>query len=354
MMARFLDRTRELHRPGLLAPWKEHFDRVFEILIELQRVHSKAELDLNNIEAVFTTFELGQTIRKLPGANDDFEGAVNSLKAIIAYTVEQSMRFPLDENKYIRAPYDYAEFAKFVKDFSRKNMEVGRGRIAVLTFNYDVGLEVGLSHQGINFDYCLDDSGGDAIKLLKLHGSVNWGRRIDGGAIIPMPMQKWFAVVQPAEFLEPDRKFLTVSVGAQIAPFMRRELQVEVDETPVIVPPGLFKNEYQGSISRVWQQAAKELEEAEEIIVIGYSLPETDFFFRNLFALGTVGRKFIRRFAVVNPDESGTTEQRFRSLLGPGTKDRFDYLPCKFADVITEMRNWYNAQPPRVIRIRDL
>jgi hypothetical protein len=47
--------------------------------------------------------------------------------------------------------------------------------------------------------------------------------------------------------------------------------------------------------------------EAQEIIVIGYSLPETDFFFRNLFALGTVGRKFIRRFAVVNPDWSGLT-----------------------------------------------
>lgn len=123
MMAGFLDRARQLHRPGLRPPWSEHFDRVFEILIELQRVHSKAELDLNNIEAVFTTFELGQTIGKLPGAKDDFEAAVNSLKAIITFTVEQSMRFPLDENGNLRAPHDYADFAKFVKDFKHKNLQ---------------------------------------------------------------------------------------------------------------------------------------------------------------------------------------------------------------------------------------
>ena len=34
-----------------------------------------------------------------------------------------------------------------------------------------------------------------------------------------------------------------------------------------------------GSLSQVWQQATRELEDADEFIVIGYSLPETDFFF---------------------------------------------------------------------------
>jgi len=125
MMARFLDRARALYSPKMGSPWNERFERVFEILVELQSVHSKAELDLNNIEAVFTTFELGQTIRKLPGANGDFEGAVNSLKALITFTVEQSMRFPLNEKKYVLAPRDYAQFAEFVRDFERMNMERG-------------------------------------------------------------------------------------------------------------------------------------------------------------------------------------------------------------------------------------
>jgi hypothetical protein len=107
----------------------------------------------------------------------------------------------------------------------------------------------------------------------------------------------------------------------------------------VIVPPGLFKTEYQGSISRVWQQAAKELESAKEIIVVGYSLPETDFFFRNLYALGTVGKDPIRRFAVFNPDRH--VKGRFKSLLGPGARDRFDYQEETFASAIQMMSDWY-------------
>jgi hypothetical protein len=107
------------------------------------------------------------------------------------------------------------------------------------------------------------------------------------------------------------------------------------------VPPGLFKREYQGSISRVWQQAAKELEEAEEIVVVGYSISDTDFFFRNLFALGTVGQKFIRRFAVFNPDKSGDIERRFSSLLGFGVRKRFDYQPVTFDAGINKMSEWY-------------
>ena len=127
VMAKFLDRARELYTPNIGAPWKEHFERVLNILSALQIVHSKAELDLNNIEAVFTTFELGQTIRKLPGVDKmDFEAAVNSLKALIVYTIEQSMLFPLDEKRDLWGSIDYANFASFVLALI-KNIELGSG-----------------------------------------------------------------------------------------------------------------------------------------------------------------------------------------------------------------------------------
>jgi hypothetical protein len=38
----------------------------------------------------------------------------------------------------------------------------------------------------------------------------------------------------------------------------------------------------------VWRTAAQHLSEAEHIFIIGYSLPETDQFFRYLYGLGTV------------------------------------------------------------------
>src|SRR6202162_6737619 len=120
VMAKFLDRARELYGANMDLPWKGHFEKVLKILSALQSVHSKAELDLNNIEAVFTTFELGQTIRKLPGVDDlDFEAAVNSLKALIVHTIEQSMQFPLHDG-YLSPSEDYAQFASLIDEMNKK------------------------------------------------------------------------------------------------------------------------------------------------------------------------------------------------------------------------------------------
>src|SRR6202040_3363587 len=117
----FLDRARLLHSRNMELPWKEHFDTVLTILSELQRVHSKAELDLNNLEAVFTTFELGQTIRKLPGVDEaSIDAAINSLKALIVHTIDQSMLFPLDDKRRLCASHDYAEFASFLFELLQK------------------------------------------------------------------------------------------------------------------------------------------------------------------------------------------------------------------------------------------
>src|ERR1700730_4967651 len=111
MMAGFLDRARELYEGDIGVQWKEDFDLVFKILAELQRVHSKAELDLSNIEAVFTTFELGQTIQKLPGVQDrNFEGATKSLKMVILRTIEHTMRLPLSDVGEVHASRDYESF----------------------------------------------------------------------------------------------------------------------------------------------------------------------------------------------------------------------------------------------------
>jgi len=44
------------------------FDDIFNVISSLQKTHSKAELDLDNIESVFAALEMGVLINKLPGA----------------------------------------------------------------------------------------------------------------------------------------------------------------------------------------------------------------------------------------------------------------------------------------------
>src|SRR5260370_12045892 len=74
---------------------------------------------------------------------------------------------------------------------------------------------------------------------------------------------------------------------------------------PVIVPPTWNKGRYHGAIESVWRRAAKELSEAETVIIIGYSLPTTDQFFHYLFGLGCVGGHLLRRVILCNPDVEG-------------------------------------------------
>ena len=131
LMARFLDQARNLYSCGISSPWKEHFERVFEILIALQSVHSKTVLDLDNIEAVFTTFELAQVIRKLPGVEDgSFEAAIDSLKMVILHTIEGSMLFPLTRDGIVQAPKDYEAFASLLKQLKQGD---AREHLSVIT-----------------------------------------------------------------------------------------------------------------------------------------------------------------------------------------------------------------------------
>jgi hypothetical protein len=77
------------------------------------------------------------------------------------------------------------------------------------------------------------------------------------------------------------------------------------------------------------------LSDAENIFVCGYSLPETDVFFKHLFALGTVGTSFIRRFWVINND--GGVGQRFRAMLGKAALSRFDIIPQPFLSLYSNL-----------------
>ena len=42
-------------------------------------------------------------------------------------------------------------------------------------------------------------------------------------------------------------------------------------------------------------------------------------------------------FRVFNPDESGETELRFKTMLGPGAIQRFKYFPLKFENCLGDI-----------------
>jgi hypothetical protein len=174
----------------------------------------------------------------------------------------------------------------------------------------------------------------ESIRLLKLHGSVNWARPVD----TPEEIEPWSV----REFL----RRLTISpldanqtyrleFSRHLTLFAPMERQME--KYPVIVPPTFNKASQNQVFLRVWQRAAEALRSAENIFVIGYSLPETDQFFKYLYGLGTVGDTILRRFWVFDPDNG--VDERFRKLLGTMARPKYQFSKIDFAHAIRHLES---------------
>jgi hypothetical protein len=207
-----------------------------------------------------------------------------------------------------------------VYDLSENQYRSKEPMFSFITFNYDLALDYALHHQArLGFDYWLSENA-DLRKppYLKLHGSINWGVCQECNKIMP----RSFSEIRFDPFFLRRRDSFIYSLGSKISE--AQHCGKPLKSPPVLVPPTWNKTGYHQDLTCVWSKAAEVLAEAENIFVIGYSLPETDSFFRYLFALGSESDTRIKRLWVFNPD--GTIESRFDDMIGRGIKNRFRFF----------------------------
>lgn len=305
LMADFLDVAERLWKRGEVRDAADDFESLFRAIAGLQQVHSKSELDLTNIESVFAILEMARTLGVLPGSPPEaIEASVQALKRVIMKTLEQTLHIPA-EGREIGIPPPYEEFCLLLQ-YLRQDARPPRS-VAVLTFNYDIALDFALDRLGATPAYGLDGAIGRAlhtVPLLKLHGSLNWAECTECKKVVPWYLSDYFKQFS----WSPGRGFaghLTLGIGTHLPHFVH--CKTAVKPQPVLVPPTWNKGTYHEAISGVWHAAASQLATAESIFVIGYSLPDSDAFFRFLYGLGTAGPKLLKHFWVCNPDTSGAT-----------------------------------------------
>lgn len=369
----FLEMAERLLVTGALSGEEEkHFRRVFRAKGKLQAVHSKARLDFENIERLFAAFEMATVIGRFPGLREDveFEGItasdlVDSLKRLIVATLERSIGFARDHegrshgavgiSRFQKLPIlpttSYDRFKDLLYDLQHRNPLPWTS--SVITFNYDIALDYALYNSstdtrdedwktyslfGSSVDYGLGGANG-GFPLLKLHGSLNWGYCPDCKNVVAVPAKDWS---YPHPMIIKDIYHLRV--GGKLAGF-EHDCGACLEDEPVIVPPTWSKSSHHHRLTKVWSRAAEELSEARQIVVIGYSLPESDAFFRFLYALGTVGDHALQKFLVYDPAVENV-EGRFADLLGPGITlaDRFECVESDFANAITDLRERFGIK----------
>ena len=321
LMDEFLDVARELRRAGKVKEYEEDFALVFEGLSHLQDTQAKFSLQFHNVESAFAAFEMAKIAGRMGTMPpEDVKRLPAAMKRLISRTIELTVVPHVSPNQ-TDPPAPYSQFVELLKA-----IHPGRppgDRSCVITMNYDLAMDFALHNRmvvDINIDYCLGaERKSHGFKLIKLHGSLNWGFCAKCKKIAP-----W----HPAEWLgDPgvDRRLReegALAVASQIGT-RKHECGNMLDPEPFIVPPTWNKTMHAAGLSSVWSAAARELMDAEEIIVIGYSLPETDSFFRYLLALGMAGRQLVDKFWVFDPDPKREVPKRFEDILGPAAKGRF-------------------------------
>ena len=257
---------------------------------------------------------------------------------MIVKTLEVTIPFPSHQGS-IGVPQPYESFAKLI--IHLRGEAFPTQSVAIITFNYDIAADMALYQAGLGPNYVIEQApqSRDSVALLKLHGSLNWATERDTKRIRPLHLHNYLQKYRVEGFEE--HQTVSVPIGSHLVEYFSKYASTVVDPEPVIVPPSWNKADYHQALSDVWAAAAANLSEAEYVFIIGYSLPETDSFFRHLYALGSVGKAALRRIIVFNPDNSGLTDARFRALLGPGAMARYEYQSMTFEQSIVPIKKLF-------------
>ena len=303
------------------------FDLVFTAIGELQAVHSKARIEnVDNMEYLFAAFEMAKLLGRLGEMSpEDVQQLPDEMKRMIQQTLEMTILFPIRDHSFI-PPKPYDSFQHLIQKLVPQYGHDPRGDVSIITFNYDLCLDLALPR----IDYCLDNSTGGDVKLLKLHGSLNWGYCEGCGKIVAWDLDRFLG---RRLLLDAETTSAPLRVASRMGEF--KHCGSTHVQGPFIVPPTWNKMQHHGMLGMVWRTAASELANAEDIFVCGYSLPDTDQFFRYLYALGSVGETRVKRFWVFDPEEK--VADRFRELLGPTVQNRFEFHKKKFSEAVNSL-----------------
>jgi hypothetical protein len=258
------------------------------------------------MESVFTTVEHTRRMIALTGNTLDFNGGEleeisDRLRQAIAAVFEESLCVQKSGRATLN-PRVCSTHSKFVRKCLMR-------QDTIISFNYDCLLDFTLksmgddkwnAHRGYGFklgpggkrlsgdDFWQPDSPSPAdetVKLLKLHGSLHF--QID------------------------DLDDANSPVRLKNRPYTKQKGEVKFS----IIPPEWHKRFDRGVFGHLWKSASDAIYDAEHIVFVGYSLPQTDLHSTALFRT-SVKRGRLRSLVVVNPDREA--RKRTRTVLQRG------------------------------------
>ncbi|MCX5800058.1 MAG: SIR2 family protein [Candidatus Eisenbacteria bacterium] len=210
------------------------------------------------------------------------------------------------------------------KKFLNLDLQQSPHSLCFVTTNYDLNIECALSQMfvfanpGFNFAAGRAQRSGNfytpkGIPVFKLHGSVNWFERAGEPDTVDVE-----------EGMTSIRWMVGNTAETGPIPVVCSQNYV-VPGSPVIVAPSFLKPNLRGPMGQVWTGARKVLGEADMLVFVGYSFPQSDTEMKYFLATALVDNPRLSRIVIVDPeadaiarrlrDENSKYGSHFRELL---------------------------------------
>jgi len=302
-----------------------HFENVFRYQDELTKMKKFLNYPLLNLEHLFNLVEMDIFYSNLDAprtVKNDFQ------KMICDVLIEKTPNpFFHDPDGRLNLQQDifknYLSFASIlIKDY-RDHLSLHADTI--ISFNYDIIVEAAACIY--NWKRYRNNSSGKT-------GSIKFNTIFGKDNILQNPISESFKTNRTNAWFPEDKLFSESEDAVKLIKLHGsinwKTVDNDIQET-FIVPPTWNKSDIR--IRRLWEKAYQELVDAQRIIIIGYSFPETDIYVKSLLALALNKNRQLQNIYFVNPDET-VARKTCLSLLDKYFEKYCAYKPWPFSHFV--------------------
>jgi NAD-dependent SIR2 family protein deacetylase len=272
---------------------------------QIRRALSEESIDVD-LEDVFTSFDKTMQMRENihQYSYNQMDEIRHSITRLFVYYFSKCIS---DHN------YNQEDYLNFISYLKRQGNKI---QTSIITTNWDTLLEGYLDISGTDYnlsflpEYFLFDNTSTLkrnsdrkVKLIKLHGSINWLRCMNCNTL------SIFEKDNAAKFLFQDdvqEKCKKCQSNADIGSILLQ---------PEIITPTMIKSINSQLYHNLWSAAGNELMGATHVIFIGYSLPIADYEFRYLLQKNVPQNVKIDVVLYGNDDPSQIDNSYLKTLL---------------------------------------
>lgn len=277
IMSNFLEKSKDLFQED--REKYKHFYEIFTLIDELSKIRLHINLDLTNIEDIFSLFEMKHFIQNETKPLDLYKKYLTD--TILAYSpsptidtdlrlvsnwIDSWIKFNNDPSKNIKRIADFIKYISGIELTNQNNklksnlIKKRNYKYSLITLNYDTFPETIIDFLNENYPnnekiiYSTKEN--YIFEYIKLHGTI--------GENINIP--SWNKVGNT-----PDNK--------------------------------------------VWEKAYNILKDANEIRILGYSLPESDAYVKYLFGVSFKESFNLQKIDIITLDSDSNTANRYNKIF---------------------------------------